>query len=94
MAYHIKWTRRALKQLRSIDPRQGYIIASWVNENLEGCENPMEVGDCKNLKGIKNGWRWRLGNHRILGRAYGNTLTIDIFRVSDRRDAYRNSPKK
>jgi len=94
MAYHVKWTARALKQLKSIDSRQGYMIASWVKENLEGCDNPMRVGDCKSLKGTENGWRWRLGNHRILGRVYGDTLTVDIFRVSDRRDAYKNLPKK
>lgn len=57
MPCHVTWTGRALTELRSIDPRQAMIIASWVNEDLEGCENPTKVGDRNSLKGVKNGWR-------------------------------------
>ena len=94
MPYHVTWTKRALKGLSSMEPRQAMIVASWVNENLEGCENPARVGDCKNLAGIKNGWRWRIGNHRILGRINGDELVIDVFKVGNRRDVYRNLPRK
>lgn len=81
MPYKVTWTERALKQLQSINPRQAMIIASWVNENLEGSENPTSVGDCASLKGVKNGWRWRVGNHRIIGRVLGDELLVDIFKV-------------
>lgn len=94
MPYRVTWTKRAVKELRSIDPRQGYIIASWVKENLDGCNNPTMVGDCKALKRVKLGWRWRIGNHRILGRVLGNELVIDIFKVGNRKDVYRNLPSK
>ena len=90
MPYHVTWTRSALKALRSIDPRQGMIIASWVNENLEGCDNPTRVGDCSRLRGVDNVWRWRVGRHRILGTVHGNELQIVIFRVGDRRNVYQH----
>ena len=92
MPFHVEWTSRALKELRSIDRRQGLIVASWVNENLEGCDNPTKVGDCRKLQGVENGWRWRIGNYRILGRVCGDRLTVDIFRVGNRKSVYRRLP--
>ena len=32
MAFPVAWTKRALKELRYIDPRHRRVIASWVNE--------------------------------------------------------------
>ena len=93
MPYKVVWTKRAVKELRSIDRRQAMIIASWVNENLEGSENPTRVGNCAKLEGVKDGWRWRVGNHRILGRVLGDELVIDVFRVGNRRDVYNKLPK-
>lgn len=94
MLYHVTWTKKALKGLRSIEPRQAMIIASWVNENLEGSENPASVGDCKKLAGVSDGWRWRVGNHRLLGRIDGNELVIELFKVGNRKDVYRNLPRR
>jgi mRNA interferase RelE/StbE len=76
-----------------MDRRQAMIIASWVNENLEGCENPTRVGECVRLEGARNGWRWRVGKHRILGRALGDKLVVDVFRVGNRSDACSGPPK-
>ena len=90
MAFCVKWTRRSLKELKSIDPRQRRIIASWVNENLEGCEDPTRVGDCAKLRDVANGWRWRIGNYRLLGTIQGSELVVHVFRVRNRKDAYRN----
>lgn len=77
-----------------MEPGQRRIIASWVNENLEGCENPTRIGDCKNLVGVANGWRWRIGSYRLLGRVIGDELVVDIFRVGNRGDVYQNLPKR
>lgn len=90
MAFSVTWTRRALKELRSIDPGHRRVIASWVNENLEGCEDPTRVGDCAKVQGVANGWRWRVGNYRLLGTVQGGDLVVQVFRVRNRRDAYRN----
>ena len=90
MPYHVKWTRRATKELLAIEPRPGLIIASWVNENLEGSENPTRVGDCSRLRGVENGWRWRVGRYHILVRVHGDELIIDVFRVGDRKSVYRH----
>lgn len=90
MPYRVTWTKRALKELRAIDPRQGMIIASWVNENLDGSENPTRVGNCSRLRGVENGWRWRVGRHRILARVLGDELIVDIFRVGDRKNVYQH----
>ena len=93
MAYDVRWSRRALKELASIERQQRAIVASWVNEHLQGSENPTQVGDCKRLRGVKNGWRWRVGRYRILGRLIDDELVIDLFRVGHRRDVYDNLPK-
>ena len=93
MPYDVRFSRRALKELASIERPQRIIVATWVNEHLQGSDNPTQVGDCKRLRGVENGWRWRVGRYRLLGRVLGDELVIELFRVGHRRDVYENLPK-
>ena len=90
MTWKVVWTRRATKELLSIEPRQRLIIAKWISSELGGCENPFALPNAKKLQAVENGWRWRVGTYRILGRADKDKLVIDIMRVGHRRDVYRH----
>ena len=78
------------KELRPTDPGHRRAIASWVNESPEGCEVSTGVGDCAKLRRVENCWRWRIGSYRLLGTIQGGELVVHVFRVRNRRDAYRN----
>lgn len=92
MSYSVRWSRPATKQLLRLPRKQQAIIVSWVAKNLEGCQNPREVGDGKRIQGSRAGWRWRVGTYRILAALHDDVLEVKVVRVAKRQDAYKNLP--
>ena len=43
MSFRVEWYRSATKDLLSIEKKQRLMIVKWVQENLEGCENPKAI---------------------------------------------------
>ena len=43
MSFRVEWSRSATKDLLSIEKKQRLMIVKWVQENLEGCENPKAI---------------------------------------------------
>lgn len=92
MTYHVVWSKAAAKQLMAIPKRQRMAIAQWIKDNLEGSTNPKAIPGTKKLTGTKDGWRWRVGVYRILGRVDGDNLIIEVVRVGHRQDIYKQLP--
>ena len=92
MSFHVEWTRNASKELLRIPKKQRIFIATWVQSNLEGCDDPRHTANGKQLKGTDAGWRWRIGSYRILGRIEDERLTIVVVRVGHRQGVYSNLP--
>ncbi len=88
MGYSVALTKRALKQLGSLDKKALLLVSSFIDQ-LDGCENPREIGSAKKLQGAEHGWRWRVGTYRILGTIDDGRVTIELFRIGHRRDVYR-----
>lgn len=58
------------------------------SKNIEGCENPREKG--KPLKGnLKNQWRYRIGNYRILCRIEDYEVLVLVLNVGHRKEVYK-----
>mgnify|MGYP004486661671 CR=1 FL=1 len=93
MTYQVEWSRAAVKELLKIPKRQRLLLASWVKENLDGCENPRAVPGGKQMQGTDDGWRWRVGSYRVLGRIRDDVLEIKVVRVGHRQGVYKNIPK-
>lgn len=92
MSWHVIWSKKATKQLLSIEGKQRLLIASWVNDNLEGCANPKAILGAKQIQGIRNGWRYRAGSYRVLARIEDDELLIEEVRAGHRQGVYSNLP--
>jgi mRNA interferase RelE/StbE len=90
MGYSVIIKRNAEKTLSRLDAKTQSIVAHWILDNLEGCENPRLVGDGKALVGTRGGWRWRVGSYRILGIIDDSKVIIEIFKIGHRSIVYRN----
>lgn len=90
MAYRVRITKSAQKQLDKMEPRIRKLVAAYINQTLNGCQNPRAIPDSKDLRGIENGWRWRVGAYRILGVILDDEIVIEVFRVGHRKDVYEN----
>lgn len=92
MSFSVEWSKAAAKQLLKIPKKQRLIILSWVQEHLDGCEDPRLAPNGKQLQGTGSGWRSRIDVYRILGRFEGSKAIIELVRVGH-QGVYKNMPR-
>ena len=87
MRYQVFYDKKAIKSLEKIDKGQQNIILAWIEKNLVNTDNPKKHG--KVLKGnLKDYWRYRVGNYRILADINDGEIKIIIFNIGHRKDIY------
>ena len=88
MAWHVEYTKAALRQLKKMDCFDARLILSWIGKNLEGCEDPRVRG--KGLSANRAGeWRYRVGDYRVLCMLDDGRLVVEVFSVGHRSDVYK-----
>jgi mRNA interferase RelE/StbE len=88
MKYKILFDRNADKQLKKIDKTQQRIIVNWITKNLENTNDPRVFG--KALKGnLKDYWRYRIGDYRIIAEINDDEVKILIIEIGHRKDIYK-----
>ena len=87
MTWHVEYTKGALKQLKKMDRFDARLILSWIEKNLESCDDPRVHG--KGLTANRSGeWRYRIGDYRVLCTPEDDRLVVQIFSIGHRRDVY------
>ncbi len=87
MKYSVRYTEKAIKSLRKLDPYTRKLILSWIEKNLVDCEDPRSHG--KGLTANRSGgWRYRIGDYRLLAEINDNTITILVLNIGHRREIY------
>ena len=87
MAYELRFTATAVKQLRQLDRTIATRIVDYL-EAVADLDDPTVRG--KNLTGEYSGiWRYRIGSYRALCDVDKLTLTILTLEVSHRSQSYR-----
>lgn len=87
MKYKVNYEKKAIKSLSNIDRRQQKLILSWIEKNLVDTNNPKKHG--KALKGnLKEYWRYRIGNYRILADINNYEIKIIIINIGHRKEIY------
>ena len=85
--YTLKYSERAMKQLKKLDKGTQKLILTWVGKNLENCDNPRIKG--KGLTANRSReWRYRVGNYRIICDIRDKELIILALSIARRRNIY------
>ena len=88
LAWQIEFTQEAEKQLSKIDRQSAKRILKYLRERIAPSDNPRSFG--KALKGVlREFWRYRVGNYRIICRIEDNRMLVLVVRVAHRRGVYR-----
>jgi|LSQX01.2.fsa_nt_gb mRNA interferase RelE/StbE len=88
MRYTIFFEKNANRELERLDITQQRIITKWIKKNLENTNNPRIYG--KSLKGnLRDYWRYRVGNYRIIAEINDIEVKILIINVGHRKDIYK-----
>lgn len=89
MKYDVEYSQRAIKNLKKLDKRTRDVILAWVDENLDGCENPRTKG--KGLTSNRSGeWRYRVEDYRIIADIQDGKLLVLVVEIGHRKKVYRN----
>ena len=87
MNYSVKYKKSALKQLNKLDVPIRERIKAWIDDNLQGCENPRQQG--KALHGEWHGyWRYRVGDYRIVVQIKDEKIIILVVKIDKRGEVY------
>lgn len=85
--YTLKYSERAMKQLKKLDKGTQKLILTWVAKNLENSDNPRIKG--KGLTANRSGeWRYRVGSYRIICDIRDKELIILALSIGHRRNIY------
>ena len=86
--YSVEISPNAQKVIDKLDTKTRNRISKWIDDNLNGCENPRFQG--KALKGdFKGKWRYRVGNYRLIAEIKDDQVIILIVDVDKRNDIYK-----
>ena len=87
MGYRILFSDKADKQFEKLDNHAKRQIEKYIDINLDNSLNPRLHG--KALGGdLKNLWRYRVGDYRIICRIEDNICEILVVKVGHRKDVY------
>ncbi len=85
MAWQISFTPKAKKELAKLDTSEARNILKFLKERV--APNPSALGG--QLKGnLREYWRWRVGNYRVLGKFENDKLIVLVVQVGHRRKIY------
>lgn len=89
MAWIIKYTESAQRQLRKLDHPIAVRILDYMDERIALLDDPRTAG--KNLVGPQLGsyWRYRVGDIRIICAIEDDQLCVLVIEIGNRRDIYR-----
>lgn len=87
MTFAVRVTPSAQKQIRKLDPPVARRIRSFLEDTLQGIQNPRVLG--KPLVD-QEFWRYRVGDYRILASIRDGELLILVVAIAHRREVYRD----
>lgn len=88
MAWTIKYTGTAEKQLRKLDKTIARQIVDYMDERVAPLDSARSRG--KPLSGpLGSYWRYRVGVHRVICELQDQHLVVLVIRIAHRKDVYR-----
>lgn len=88
MAWTVKLSDDAKRDLEKLDKPIQKRIVSFLQERIKPADNPRTSG--KALQGNLSGlWRYRVGDYRLLCRIENDELLILVIEIGHRKDVYR-----
>ena len=89
MAWTVKLSDLARKNVKQLDPQIAKRIFNFLNERLAKLDDPRAIGEA--LRGSRLGelWKYRVGDYRIIAKIEDQSVSILVVRIGNRREVYR-----
>jgi mRNA interferase RelE/StbE len=89
LAWVIRLSETAIKQLAKLDKPVAKRILSFLRERVAALEDPRSIGEA--LTGSRFGelWKYRQGDYRIVASIEDDIVQILVVKIGHRREVYR-----
>ena len=89
MAWTIRYTESALRQLKTLDKSIALRVLDFIDTRVGASQDPRSLG--KKLVGPRLGvyWRYRVGDLRVICDIQDQTLVVLVIEIGHRREVYR-----
>lgn len=88
MTYKLRTDKKFDRVFKKLDRSVQMMLKDWIQKNLMDCEDPRRSG--KALTGnLKNIWRYRIGNYRLLCKIDDGKFIIFALNVGHRKEIYK-----
>lgn len=89
MAWEIKYTETARKQLKKIDRQVARRILDFMDERIAGDSKPRSIGQALTGPTVGSYWRYRVGDYRIICDIQDGALCVLVIEVGNRKEIYK-----
>jgi mRNA interferase RelE/StbE len=89
LAWTIRLTDTARKQLAKLDPQIARRITKFLRVRLATADDPRILGRALKGEQLGESWRYRVGDYRILCDIVDAELVILALAIGHRREIYR-----
>jgi mRNA interferase RelE/StbE len=89
LAWLIKFSEGAEKDLTKLDKQVAKRITWFLRERVVPLDDPRSIGEA--LKGSRLGdfWKYRVGDYRIIASIEDQEVRILVVKIGNRREIYR-----
>lgn len=83
--YRVQVSKSALKDISKLPAKE----ALWITRKISNLSEDPRPKGCVKLTGSNSDFRIRIGNYRVLYTIKDTLLLVQIFKVANRKDAYK-----
>jgi mRNA interferase RelE/StbE len=89
MAWKVRLTERAHKDLEKIDKQVAKRILSFFHDRIEGSDDPRSMGAALTGSELGEFWKYRIGDWRAICSIQDETVVVYVLTVQHRSEAYK-----
>jgi mRNA interferase RelE/StbE len=89
LAWTIRYTETALKQLRTLNRPIARRLVDFMDARVAAQADPRSTGKALTGPLLGSYWRYRVGDYRIICDLQDGTLVVLVVEIGHRKDVYR-----
>jgi mRNA interferase RelE/StbE len=89
LAWIIKYTDSAKKQLKKLDRQSAKRILDFMDDRIASCDHPRDNGKALTGTALGSFWRYRVGDYRIICEIQDQELLVIVVQLGNRKEIYR-----
>jgi len=89
LAWTIRYTETALKQLRKLDRPTARRLVDFMDERVAQRADPRDQGKALSGPAFASLWRYRVGDYRVVCEIQDAAVVVLVVSIGHRREVYR-----